>query len=203
MNEEHRIPSTLADGAAVPDSPTGGPRGGAPASGTNPARQGLHKTGAPMGNTNASRHGTWSFLALGRLPKGASFIRRLMGGLRRELEKAVAATHGEVSLPHAALVTTICRHEGRALLFSRYLALEGDGIKLAERVSILEAIGRATDARDKAIKALDLAASGDTDPWRQIDRLRQQQALEAALPSTNASEATPEATPEAQGGDLP
>jgi uncharacterized protein YjcR len=174
----------------------------APASATTAALQSGNKGGAPALNRSAERHGAWGFLALGRLPKGASYIRRLMGELRRELEKAVAATHGEVSLPHAALVTTVCRHEGRAMLLSRYLALEsekGDGIKLAERVSILEAIGRATDARDRAIKQLDLSLTVNANPWKRIDRMRQQHALQAATASPNASAATPEA----HGGDLP
>ena len=113
--------------------------------------------GAPAGNRNATRHGVYGFLALGRLPKGASYVRRLMGEFRSELERAVVEAHGEVSLSNAALITTVCRHEGRALLLSRYLALEGDALKTLERASLLEAIGRASDARDKAIEKLKLA----------------------------------------------
>lgn len=115
--------------------------------------------GAPLGNSNAQRHGVYGFLAIGRLPKGASYIRRLMGEFRTELERAVVEAHGQVSLPHAALITTVCRHEGRALLLSRYLAKEGDALKTLERAGLLEAIGRASDARDKAIEKLKLAQS--------------------------------------------
>src|SRR5690348_7716271 len=109
--------------ASAPEVP-GGDRcqGTASPSGTNSDTQGLSKGGAPSGNRNRLTHGVWSFLALGRLPKGASYVRRLMAALRRKLEADIAKAHGQVTLTHAALVTTVCRHEGRALLLSRYLA---------------------------------------------------------------------------------
>lgn len=156
-----------------------------------PARNGRAKTGAPAGNTNAQAHGVWSFLALGRLPKGASYIRRLMGELRTQLERCVVQVHGQVSLGHAATITTVCRHEGRALLLSRYLATEGDALPIAQRVPILEAIGRATDSRDKAIAALDIDRDATADAWAQYDaHLARQRALAVSSDSSVSPAAT-------------
>lgn len=151
-------PATPAAPSAPASSP---PAAGSEASATSAAPQAPAIDGAPgrkhlVGNTHRATHGVWSFLALGKLPKGGAYIRRLLGELRRELETRVNAAHGEISLGNAALVTTVCRHEGRALLLSRYLALEAESLKLLDRMTMLEAIGRATDARDKAIRALDL-----------------------------------------------
>lgn len=129
--------------------------------GADNGRESSRKRSHLLGNAHRQTHGVRSFLALGRLPKGASYIRRLMGEFRRELEQRVGETHGgEVSLTKAALITTAARHEGRALLLSRYLALEGDGLKTLERMSLLDAIGRASDARDRVLEKLDL----DRDP---------------------------------------
>lgn len=189
-NEAADLPASAspAAGSGKPSAPSAAPQGGA-------------KIGAPGGNRNAERHGVWSFLALGRLPKGGAYIRRLLGELRRELETRVSQAHGEVSLGHAALVTTVCRHEGRALLLSRYLALEGDGLKLMDRVSVLESIGRATDARDKAIAALKLQRSpGDalSDFYAQLragafDTPPDPPTAPAALPGPQAADSAAEA----------
>lgn len=96
------------------------------ASGTRRARQRVDKGGAPAGNRNHLRHGTVSFLMTGRLPPGASYIRRALGRLRVELETAVRNQHGgELSIYHASLVQSALRHEARACLLTRYLRLMG------------------------------------------------------------------------------
>lgn len=191
MSYDDVLPESVTADSQCAASPTPTPLAAATSpvagktSAPNASPQGVAKVGAPTGNRNAERHGCWGFLALGRLPKGGAYIRRLLGELRRELEARVSQAHGEISLGHAALVTTVCRHEGRALLLSRYLAMEGDSIKLMDRVSVLESIGRATDARDRTIEKLDLGRHrGDDNPFAEFDRQRerdQQAAIEAAM----------------------
>jgi hypothetical protein len=107
------------------------------------------------GNQNATRHGVFGYLAVGTLPKGASWIRRLVGQFRRETERAVMANEGELSLYHAALVQSAARHEARALLLSRWLKQEA-AAKLADRVAVLKEIGAATNSRDHSLRQLGL-----------------------------------------------
>jgi hypothetical protein len=157
-----------------------------------PRRRGGGQPGrsGPPGNRNAMTHGVRSFLALGRAPRGAEYIFRLLGKFRRQLEATVAEVHGEVSLVHATAIHSALRHEGRALLLTRWLreldatgeaparrsatkakATKVDGatltasttthvgLSLLDRMAVLEGIGRATDARDKAIDRLELGKS--------------------------------------------
>jgi hypothetical protein len=120
---------------------------------------------APVGNQNRTVHGVRGYLALGSLPRGARYIRRLIGELRTALESAVSeANGGEISIYHGALIQSACRHEGRALLLSRYLRIEPD-LALAERLAILKEIGTASDSRDKCLKAFGLDAVKSSDPW--------------------------------------
>ena len=48
------------------------------------------------GNRNAMTHGKYGYLALGTLPKGASYIRRQLGEFRGVLESIIRERDGEV-----------------------------------------------------------------------------------------------------------
>lgn len=113
-----------------------------------------------LGNRNAVTHGIYSFLAMGSLPKGASYIRRQLSRLEDALRDAVLDKHGEISLLRAALVQTACRHEGRALLLSRWLRDRAGQMSDHDRMVYLREIGNASDARDRALKALGLDNNG-------------------------------------------
>lgn len=109
------------------------------------------------------RHGAYSYLALGRMPKGCSYIYQLVGGLRKQLEDAVVNKQGELNIYHAAVVQTACRLEGRAQLLSRWLKQKGDGMNDGTRLQYLRDITLASEARDRALKQLGLDRAEQTD----------------------------------------
>lgn len=120
--------------------------------------------GAPKGNRNRMTHGQAGWLATGSLPKGASYVRRLIGRMRSVLERAVLDSFGEVGPTEAALIQSACRHEGRALLAQRWLR-EGTDLPVKDRLAMLQVIGNATDSRDRAIEKLKLTPLSQRDPW--------------------------------------
>jgi len=109
-----------------------------------------------LGNRNATRHGVYGFLAIGSLPKGASYVRRLLGQFERHLREAVQEREGEIRTYHAALIQTACRHEGRAQLLTRWIREADDKLKLTDKVAVLKEIGAASDSRDKCLERLGL-----------------------------------------------
>lgn len=127
------------------------------------------KAGAPRGNRNAFKHGVYGFLALGRLPAGASYVARQLNELRRALTAAVEAAHGEVTLHKASLIQTVCRAEGRAVLLGRWLRDAGS-LPLADRLALLHESAAAVEARDKAIRALKIDQASDRpNPWAALN----------------------------------
>lgn len=107
---------------------------------------------------NPLQHGAF---AVGRMPRGASYIGRQASALRRALCEAVTARHpGELSVIAQARINRAVRQETLALLWARWLRLEPT-LSISERLEITKRIADATEARDKAIEALDL---DDTTP---------------------------------------
>lgn len=151
-----------------------------------PSRGGQPGRSGPPGNDHATRHGVFGFLSIGKLPRGASYVRRLLGQLRESLEEAVREKHGELSVYHSALIQSALRHEGRCLLLQRYLR-QGDeitetqrtasvndeqagkgkvhsrvkvtakhGLTLENRINLLREIGAASTSRDQCLQRLGL-----------------------------------------------
>jgi hypothetical protein len=143
----------------VDDSPATIPLAPSMPPATAPAKG---KGGPPIGSTNALKHGVKSFLTTGKLPN--SYVKKQLGKLRRQLESAVVESHGELSLYHSALIQSCARHEARAELLNRYLSNEKN-LSLSDRMNLLAQISAATDSRDKALKALGLDRTNDSDPW--------------------------------------
>jgi hypothetical protein len=114
---------------------------------------------APPGNQNATKHGLRSSLVLVAVPPKAKWVKVLMAAFRRDLEAAVVERHGEITVTKAALVNSATRHETIAQLAGRMLKLSGDDLKAETKLAIMDRIGRATDARDRCIRALDLEAT--------------------------------------------
>ncbi len=132
------------------------------------ARHRSNQRGAQCGNGNAIRSGVYSFLATGSYPRGAGYVRRLIGQFRHSLEDTVLQRDGEVSLYDGAVIQSACRHEGRAQLLQRWLrevnADDSNGNNsIQDRLSILREIGNATDARDKCLKSLRLHEKPEED----------------------------------------
>lgn len=110
------------------------------------------KSGPPKDNRNGMRHG----LKAGKLPKDAQYIEVRLNQFRRTLEDAVIACRGEVSLVDAAAIQTCLRWERHAALAQRWLRIEGDKLKPVDLLKFSEAIAKASDARDRALRALNL-----------------------------------------------
>ena len=143
--------------------------------------------------------GTRGWAAIGSYPKGCSHVRRHVGAMRAELERVVLDFAGSLSVYQAALIQSACRHEGRALLLTRWLRVEMDGARksaadadtppagltVSERLAILKEVGNATDSRDRCIKALGLVEAPKRDPWDAIDN-PPTRPLSAAEPATSS-----------------
>lgn len=141
-------------------------------------------------NANAQKHGVNSFLALGRLPRGASYIRRNLNGLGAKLTADVREKYGAVSSLHAALIQSALRHEARAMLLQRWLRLEGNGLPLLERMALVKGICDASDSRDKCIGRLGIDTPAD-DPWGLLGGPIAQPGLEFVPPAPRASAGQP------------
>jgi len=107
-----------------------------------------------LGNVNRVTHGVYSYLAIGKLPKGASYIRKNLGQFRRSIEQCVMDVFGEISLYRGGLIQSACRHEARGQLLTRWL--RDHEPTLEELRATLAEIGRATDSRDRCLAALGL-----------------------------------------------
>ena len=154
-----------------------------PATPSTPAR---NAGGARRGNRNRLSSGLRT-LVLGRYPDGCSYVAKLANAMRRQIEAAVVALRGEIGIHDAGLIQSACRHESRALLLQRWLRVapnrqdtrkakavdgmavaisESSGIDTMQRVTILEAIGRATDSRDRCLRMLGLdKPAKPANPW--------------------------------------
>jgi len=116
------------------------------------------KQGAQAHNRNAVRHG----LLAGALPKGCSYIAQASNFARGELEKAVQAARGKVTLADAATIQTVLRWERHAMLAGRWLRRSFDELTHDQRLYFSREVARASAERDKAIDRLKLDAEA---PW--------------------------------------
>jgi hypothetical protein len=111
-------------------------------------RTGLHA----KGNRNAMRHG----LKAGKLPADALYIEIRTNQLRRNLEDAVIAARGEVSLIDAANIQTAIKWERHGCLAQRWLDKKAKELKPMEQLQFSREVAKASTERDKAIAALRL-----------------------------------------------
>ena len=114
--------------------------------------------GAPLGSANHFKHGlraTRAF-ATGILPKKHAWIANRVTVLRKHLEGAVLERHAELSLKHALLIQSACRHEQAALLAQRAMRADGDKMTVMERLAYLTTVASESDKRDKAVEKLAL-----------------------------------------------
>jgi hypothetical protein len=134
------------------------------AKGANSQRRELAKRkpgGQPL-NRARYRHG----LRSNRSPADATFIDVATDELRRNVEDAVVAAKGGVSLPDAFVVNSVIRHESRAQKIAHYLR-SADGLKLGvmDRCQLLAQLSDATDRRDRAVRLLNLDTCNEFKPW--------------------------------------
>jgi len=111
--------------------------------------------GAPKGNTNAVRHG----LASSKLPKRLHFAERRVNQFRKIVEEHVIAAKGEITLVDASAINSAMRWERHAILCGYWLNKEIANLTPDQKVKYSEAAAKASDARDKHIRALGLDQS--------------------------------------------
>lgn len=112
-----------------------------------PGRSGPH-----AGNANAIRHG----MKGNKLPKGCQYIENRVNNLRRQVEAALIAAKGEINIVDAAAVNSILKWERHGLLAAHWLRKEADKLNAPDRLRFSEAIAKASDNRDRNIRALGL-----------------------------------------------
>ena len=104
---------------------------------------------------NNLRHGLRA-ATLGRVPRGASYVGRLVNEFRRQLENAVIANRGEVSLSDGCSISTAARWERPAQVATRWLRQSFDTMTLDQRLNFSREVAKASAARDAAIRELKL-----------------------------------------------
>jgi hypothetical protein len=119
---------------------------------TNGTLNGTRPPHGNKGNTNAIRHG----MRGGKLPPGCGYIEIRVNNLRREVEAAVVAQKGQIDIVDAAAVNSILKWERHGLLAAHWLRREADKLSAADRLRFSEAIAKASDQRDRNIRALGL-----------------------------------------------
>jgi len=110
------------------------------------------RSGAPRGNGNALRHG----MKGGKLPEGCQYIENRVNSLRRQVETALLAAKREIGIVDAAAVNSILKWERHGLLAAHWLRHEAAKLSAGDRLKFSEAIAKASDSRDKAIRSLGL-----------------------------------------------
>ena len=114
--------------------------------------------GNPNPGRNNLQHGLRT-LSLGTMPTGASYVGTLSNRFRRELEAAVEAAKGEISILDAASINTACRWERHALLAQRWLRKHSEDMTHDQRLAYSKEIANASSNRDKALRELGIDRS--------------------------------------------
>jgi hypothetical protein len=137
------------------------------------------RSGAPKGSANAIRHG----MKGSKLPKGCQYIENRVNSLRRQVEEALITVKGEINFVDAAAVNSILKWERHGLLAAHWLRHQIDKLSPSDRLKFSEAIAKASDNRDKAIRSLGL----DRDKANDVLDALYSRALPA--PSSNGDDA--------------
>ena len=131
------------------------PNGESPKAGP-PKRQ--RSSGGPVhggkGNRNAIRHG----LRAGKLPDDCAHVENQCNAMRRQLEDAVIAARGEVTLLDAANIQTALKWERHGALALRWMRIKAGALKPMEQLQFSREIAKASTERDRALAALRLDA---------------------------------------------
>jgi cytosine/adenosine deaminase-related metal-dependent hydrolase len=117
----------------------------------------MPKGGGKPGNKNALRHG----LRASNLPPGCGGIANSTDDYRNGLEAAELAARGCISITAAGHINTATRWERTAQLLARWLRLRCDTMSDADRLAYATGIAKASECRDRAVRALNLDAEPD------------------------------------------
>jgi hypothetical protein len=137
----------------APESEPKGANAAAPNFGPGSRFKGVKgRSGAKKGNQNSTRHG----MKGSKLPPGCGFIENRVNALRRQVEDAVLAVKGVISLLDAATINSILKHERHGLLAAHWLRKEASSLSAGDRLRFSAEVCKASDNRDKNIRALGL-----------------------------------------------
>lgn len=118
------------------------------------------RSGPPRDNRNGMRHG----MRGSKLPKGCEYIENRVNALRRQMEDAVLETRNEINITDAAAINSILKWERHGMLAAHWLRHEAKNLSVSELLRFSEAIAKASDNRDKAIRLLALDREPES-PW--------------------------------------
>lgn len=116
---------------------------------------------APRDKTS-QRSGIRHGLQASKLPPNCMYIENRLNKFRRELEDRVITARGQVTMTDAAHIQSALRWERHSALCARWLRIEGQELKPADRLQFSREVARSSSERDKSIKALDLDAPVET-----------------------------------------
>ena len=112
---------------------------------------------APLQNLHAAKNGTRiTRLIVGNLPKPLHRVQRFVLQYRRTLEDAVIEVRNEVGLIDAHVIDAACKHEQHAGVCRHLLRQKIETMSVADVRECSKQIATATDARNKAVRELQL-----------------------------------------------
>ncbi len=113
------------------------------------------KPGGQPGNRNNLRHG---LRGIGKLPDCMAYLEHQLNNFRRQLEDAVMLAKGDVNITDASLINSALKWEYHGRQAQRWLAQKADELSPDQQLRFSAEVAKASDARDKAIRALNLDA---------------------------------------------
>src|SRR5262249_51118674 len=104
------------------------------------------------------------------MPKGCKHVEKAVNNLRRQVEALVLKVKGEIGIVDAALINSLCRWERHSLVTQHWLRKDYDKLSPADRLRYSAEVAKASDARDKNLRARRLARDGTADVMEQLYR---------------------------------
>jgi hypothetical protein len=133
-------------GLTLPDAPATGPR-----------------PGAKLGNTSALRHG----LTSGSDP--APYVTRLTSQFRQQVEQAVLAATGSITVAAASEIQAASEWESHRIKAKRWLREAGDKLSLEQKLSFSREAAKAASERTRHLKALCIGSPASRSLWSTLD----------------------------------
>ena len=147
-----------------------------------------NRRGAPASNDNRLRHGLRSKrfgLSLGKPPKALRHDWQEARTYQRTLEEETPQKYGSVDIHQAGQIMSASIHSLRCRLARKWLEEEGGadgkGLPLTDRVTLLNLMGTAADARDKVVGKLFEKPGRKDNPWAILDSLPPPSHIPAAV----------------------
>ena len=130
---------------------------------TSVASPSRRKGGAPAGNRNALRHG----LTTGSDP--APYITRLTSQFRHEVEQAVLAAVGSITVAAASEIQAAAEWENHRIKVRRWLREAAATLTIEQKLSLSREAARAATERTKHLKALCIGSPAKRSLWATLE----------------------------------